>query len=203
MFQNVCYSSVVMAQVVQGTQPWKIVFPGNGREGVFEEFHGPQRLLFEVGQEGSPDQAAVPDGSEPLLPLSQEAHPLDESRLVQGVELGAHPTAAGSRGGEDLVRGQGSRMNEEGAVDQSGRAGEPPGLEDCRPFFEEEVGCRREFFEPGCSHRAKISVKNEINKVRLDEQGSRCQGVEFFLIENHKGTRPIVGRPKPLGFRGH
>ena len=155
-----------MAQVVQGTQPWKIFFPDNGREGVFEELHGLKGLLFEVGQEGTPNHAAIPDGSEPLLPLSQEAHPLDESRLVQRVELGAHPAAAGSRGGEDLVRGQGSRVNEQGAMDQSGRAGEPPGLENRRPFFEEEVGCRREFFEPRCFHRAKISGKSEICKVR-------------------------------------
>lgn len=166
MFQNVCYSSVVLAQVAQGTQPWKIFFPGNGREGVFEEFHGLQGLLFEVGQEGTPNHAAVPDGSEPLLPLSKDTHPLDESSLVQDVKLGAHPAAAGSRGGENLVRGHGSRVNEKGAVDQSGRSGEPPGLEDRRPFFEEEVGCRREFFEPGCSHRVKISEKNEICKVR-------------------------------------
>ena len=166
MFENVCCSSVVMAQVVQGTQSWKIFFPGNGREGVFEKFHGLQGPLFEVGQERSPNHAAVPDGSEPLLPLSQEAHPLDESRLVQRVELGAHPAAAGSRGGEDLVRGQGSRVNEQGAMDQSGCACEPPGLENRRPFFEEEVGCRREFFEPRCFHRAKISGKSEICKVR-------------------------------------
>ena len=150
---------------MQGAQPRQVFFPGNGCEGVFEELHGPQGVLFEVGQEGGPNQASVPDWAESLLSFSEEAHPLDESGLVEGVQLGADPATAGTGGGENLVRSQGSRVNEEGAVDQSGRAGEPPGLENRRPFFEEEVGCRREFFEPGWIHGTNISVNIENCKV--------------------------------------
>ena len=56
--------------------------------------------------------------------------------------------------------------NEEAMEMTRHEVGLRPVSKDRRPFFEEEVGCRREFFEPSGFHMVKISGKNEICNVK-------------------------------------
>ena len=122
--------------------PWKVVFVGDGRKTFLHAVHRQQDFFGPMGEQGTLDVLAIPNGRELILTVTEDAEAFGKAGMAQDAQLFTDSPAADVGGGEQLIRSQGTGVDEKQGVNPCCGFRESPGLENVWPFLHQIAGCR-------------------------------------------------------------